>query len=91
MKVRIDLDRRIGCGTGEKLCADVFEVGGDGFARVLRTTPPLGRTASSRRRRAARRTPSSWMRTEGGGLSQLAGALIIGAWPLTADKGEPIP
>ena len=33
MKVRIDLDRGIGCGTCEELCPEVLEVGDDGFAR----------------------------------------------------------
>jgi ferredoxin len=35
MKVTIDLDRCIGCGTCEELCPDVFVVGDDGFAHVL--------------------------------------------------------
>ncbi len=42
MKVRIDLDRCIGCGTCEELCPDVFEVGDDGFARVVIDDPSAG-------------------------------------------------
>jgi ferredoxin len=39
MQVRIDLDRCIGCGTCEELCPQVFELGDDGFARVVAGDP----------------------------------------------------
>ena len=39
MRVRADLDRCIGSGNCELLAPDVFEVGEDGVARVLRSQP----------------------------------------------------
>lgn len=39
VKVRIDLDLCVGCGTCEEVCPDVFQVGDDGFAHVLVDDP----------------------------------------------------
>lgn len=39
MKVRVDPDSCIGCGTCEDLCPEVFRVGEDGCARVVADDP----------------------------------------------------
>ncbi len=39
MKVTVDEDLCIGCGACEEVCPDVFRIGDDGIARVVRDDP----------------------------------------------------